>query len=47
METQLDGLKKRNTLINAKIEKMKEARVQQENEKEIKKLELLNEKIKQ
>jgi len=46
METKLEGLKKRNSLINEKIEKAKEARMKQANENEIKKLELLKEKIK-
>ena len=46
METKLEGLKKRNSIINAKIEKVKENKLKQESDNEIRKLELLNEKIK-
>ena len=45
METKLEGLKKRNSIINEKISKAKEIRVKQANDNEVKKLELLNEKI--
>lgn len=46
METKLEGLKKRNSIINAKIEKVKENKMKEESDIEIKKLELLNERIK-
>lgn len=46
METKLEGLQKRNSIINEKIEKAKEARLKQANDNEIKRLELLNLKIK-